>query len=51
MILEKVYKIFKTTPDDSSVVATEELGTREVTLITCSNGNKERLIVKAREAK
>lgn len=45
----KIYKIFKTTPDDSSVVSTEEFGTREVTLITCSNGNKERLIVKARE--
>lgn len=45
----KIYKIFKTTPNDSSVVSTEEFGTREVTLITCSNGNKERLIVKARE--
>lgn len=45
----KVYEIFKTTPDDKSVVETDELGTREVTLITCTNGNKQRLIVKARE--
>jgi len=45
----KIYKIFKTDPNDTSVIEAEEFGTREVTLITCSNGNKERLIIKARE--
>ena len=46
------YKIFKTyviEPNDVSCVESIELGTREVTLITCTNGNKNRLITKARE--
>ncbi len=48
----RTYKIFKkyiTDPDDISVIEIEEFGTREATLITCSNGNRERLILKARE--
>ena len=45
-----VYKKYITDPNDTSVIETDEFGTREVTLITCSNGNKERLIIKAREA-
>ncbi|MBR6033176.1 MAG: sortase [Clostridia bacterium] len=52
--ITKTYKIFKkyiTDPDDISVIETEEFGTREATLITCSNGNRERLILKAREEK
>ena len=46
------YKIFKTyviDPNDISCILPEQEGTREVTLITCTNGNKNRLIVKARE--
>ena len=46
------YKIFKTyviDPDDVSCVKSIEPGTREVTLITCTNGNKNRLVTKARE--
>ena len=45
----EIYDIFKTNPDDISILEVQEAGTREVTLITCTNGNKERLIVKARE--
>lgn len=45
----EVYDIFKTDPNDISIIDPDEIGTREVTLITCTNGNKERLIVKARE--
>ena len=44
-----IYDKFITDPNDISVIEVEEFGTREVTLITCSNGNKERLIIKARE--
>lgn len=45
----KIYKKYVTDPNDTSVIEADEFGTREVTLITCSNGNKERLILKARE--
>lgn len=45
----EIYDIFKTDPNDISIIDPDEIGTREVTLITCTNGNKERLIVKARE--
>lgn len=46
------YKIYKTSiidPNDISCILPEQENTREVTLITCTNGNKNRLIVKARE--
>ena len=46
------YKIFKTyviDPNDISCILPEQENTREVTLITCTNGNKNRYIVKARE--
>lgn len=44
-----VYDIFSTEPNDVSILLPEEENSREVTLITCTNGNKKRLIVKARE--
>ena len=44
-----IYEKFITDPNNISIIETNEFGTREVTLITCSNGNKERLILKARE--
>lgn len=53
-IITKQYTIYDkyiTDPNDISVIEVDEFGTREVTLITCSNGNKERLILKARETK
>ena len=46
------YEIFKTyviDPNDISCISPEQEDTRELTLITCTNGNKNRLIVKARE--
>lgn len=45
----KVYEIFITEPNDVSILETKDENVREVTLITCTNGNKNRLIVKARE--
>ncbi len=46
------YQIFKTDiidPNDITCILPEDENSREVTLITCTNGNKERFIVKARE--
>ena len=45
----EIKEIFKTDPNDTSVLKTEKDSIREVTLITCSNGRKERLIIKALE--
>ena len=45
----QIYQKFATNPNDVSVLQTEDKTVREVTLITCTNGNKERLILKARE--
>lgn len=45
----KIYNIFVTDPNDVNILKTEDENVREVTLITCTNGNKERLILKARE--
>lgn len=45
----QIYQKFATNPNDVSVLQTEDKSVREVTLITCTNGNKERLILKARE--
>lgn len=46
------YKVFKTyviDPNDITCILPEQEGVREITLITCTNGNKNRFIVKARE--
>ncbi len=48
------YEVFKTyiiDPNDITCILPEQEGTREITLITCTNGNKNRFIVKAREIK
>lgn len=47
----QVFDIYSIDPDDVSCVESVEEGTREVTLITCTNGHKNRLIVKGREIK
>ena len=44
-----IYDIFVTDPNDVSILLPKNELVREVTLITCTNGNKNRLIVKARE--
>lgn len=45
----EIYDIFVTDPNDVSILATKDETTREVTLITCTNGNRERLILKAKQ--
>lgn len=45
----KIYTIFTVTPDDTSILETQDDATREVTLITCYNGRQRRLIIKAKE--
>lgn len=44
-----VFKIYSIDPDDVSCVESVEPGTREITLITCTNGHKNRLVTKARQ--
>lgn len=49
---EVTYKIFDkyiTDPNDIDVVKNTEEESKEITLITCINGNKNRLIIKAKE--
>ena len=45
----KVFTKYKVDPNDISIINADDENTREVTLVTCTNGAKERLIVKARE--
>lgn len=45
----EVFKIYSIHPDDVSCIESVEEGRREITLITCTNGHKNRLITKARE--
>ena len=45
----EIYDIFVTDPNDVTILQTKDEKIREVTLITCTNGNKQRLILKAKE--
>lgn len=45
----EVFKIYTIDPNDVSCIESVEPNTREITLITCTNGHKNRLIIKARE--
>lgn len=45
----KIFKKYVIDPNDITVILPEQEGVREVTLITCTNGNKNRLIIKARQ--
>ena len=47
----EIYDTFITDPNDVSILQTTDETTREVTLITCTNGRANRLINKAREVK
>ena len=49
VIKYSIYDIFIVKPDDLSVLLSKDENVREVTLITCTNGNKQRLIIKAQE--
>ena len=42
----EVYEIFVTDPNDVTILQTKDESIREVTLITCTNGNRERLKLK-----
>ena len=44
-----IYEIFVTDPNDVNILLPKDELIREVTLITCTNGNKQRLIIKAKE--
>lgn len=45
----EIYKKFTTDPNDVTILASNNDEIREVTLITCTNGNRNRLILKAKE--
>ena len=45
----KVFVIYSIDLDDVSIVNSVDPNTREITLITCTNGHKNRLITKARQ--
>lgn len=45
-----VFNKYITNPNDVSVLESTEKNKKEVTLVTCTNGNKNRLIIKAKEA-
>ena len=47
----EIFDIYKVSPNDVACLLQETNGKREVTLITCTNDSKERIIVKAREKK
>lgn len=47
----EIFKIYSIDPDDVSCVESVENGTREITLITCTNGHKNRLVTKAIQIK
>lgn len=48
-ITYKIYEKFITDPNDVTILETKDKTIREVTLITCTNGNRERLILKSKE--
>ena len=45
----KIFKIYSVDPNDVSIVESVNSGKREITLITCTNGRRQRLITKAIE--
>lgn len=49
IIAYSVYKIYETSPDDLSYVLQNKICISELTLITCNNSNKQRIIVKAKK--
>ena len=45
----EVYDKFIVNPDELECTSQKTNGRREITLITCTNDNKQRYIIKARE--
>ena len=46
-----INSIFTTNPNDVSILKTQDKNIKEITLITCKDGRKSRLIIKAEETK
>lgn len=47
----EVYKKYNVSPTDTTCLETKDDNIRELTLITCTKGNSERLVIKAKEIK
>lgn len=47
----EVFKIYTIDPNDVTCIESVDPNAREITLITCTNGHQNRLIIKAREIK
>ena len=47
----EIFDIYSVNPNDTSILKSVDVNLREVTLITCTKGRVERLIIKAREVK
>lgn len=45
----EIFKIYTIDPDDVTCIESVDPNAREITLITCTNGHKNRLVTKARE--
>lgn len=45
----EIYNIYTVIPEDISCLSQDTYGKKEVTLITCTNDSKKRIIIKARE--
>lgn len=45
----EIFKIYTINPDDVTCIESIDGNKREITLITCTNGHKNRLVTKARE--
>ena len=48
-ITYEIFNKYVTDPNDVSIVNSTEEGIKEITLVTCTNGNKNRLIIKSKE--
>ena len=48
-ITYEIFNKYVTDPNDVSIVNSTKEGIKEITLVTCTNGNKNRLIIKAKE--
>ena len=48
-VIYKIYSMYEVDPKDSSCTSQKTNGRREVTLITCTNDSKKRVVVKATE--
>ena len=48
-LIYEVYKKYNVSPNDTSIVESNDKRIKEITLITCTKGNSERLVIKAKE--